>query len=123
MDKVGRQLQLTSAGRLLVVFLKAYYAQYVELGFTSSMEAWLDTVAGAVLQLRLELHAHLLLSCCLWACCSAAARVTELAVRVLRKTVALLAGCSSRRCDESCVQRGRAAGWRGCRISGSPCAR
>lgn len=47
-EKVGRQLQLTPAGRLLTVFLKLYYEQYVELGFTSDMEAFLDTVAGAL---------------------------------------------------------------------------
>ena len=46
MEKVGRQLRLTPAGRLLTMFLQLYFTQYVDYGFTSDMEAQLDSVSG-----------------------------------------------------------------------------
>ena len=45
-EKVGRQLRLTPAGRLLTMFLQLYFTQYVDYGFTSDMEAQLDSVSG-----------------------------------------------------------------------------
>ena len=47
---MGRQLRLTPAGRLLTVFLQLYFGQYVDYGFTSSMEAQLDSISGEVLE-------------------------------------------------------------------------
>ena len=45
-EKVGRQLRLTPAGRLLTVFLQLYFTQYVDYAFTSDMEELLDSVSG-----------------------------------------------------------------------------
>lgn len=49
MSKEGKALQATSRGRVLSAFLEHYFAQYVDYGFTSDMEAHLDEIAGALL--------------------------------------------------------------------------
>ena len=64
MEKVGRQLQLTPAGRLLTMFLQLYFTQYVDYGFTSDMEAQLDSVSGGSAVSPCPVWTFFLCRCC-----------------------------------------------------------
>ncbi|EFN55927.1 hypothetical protein CHLNCDRAFT_145197 [Chlorella variabilis] len=44
--KEGRALHAEALGRVLTAFLQAYFPQYVDFGFTSSLEEQLDEVSG-----------------------------------------------------------------------------
>ena len=45
--KEGRSLRPESRGRVLASFLQHYFPQYVDYGFTASVEDQLDHVSGA----------------------------------------------------------------------------
>ena len=47
MSKQGQALHAESLGRVLTAFLQAYFPDFVDYGFTSSLEAQLDEVSGA----------------------------------------------------------------------------
>ena len=59
--KEGRALRPESRGRVLSSFLRAFFPQYVDYGFTASLEEQLDEVSGPAPQLPLvnplETHA------------------------------------------------------------------
>ena len=63
-EKVGRQLRLTPAGRLLTMFLQLYFTQYVDYGFTSDMEAQLDSVSGGSAVSPCPVRGCFLCRCC-----------------------------------------------------------
>ena len=46
MVKEGRALRPESRGRVLSSFLHAFFPQYVDYGFTASLEDQLDEVSG-----------------------------------------------------------------------------
>lgn len=46
--KEGRALHVHSLGRVLSAFLQRYFAQYVDVGFTSSVEDLLDNISGTI---------------------------------------------------------------------------
>ena len=47
MAKEGRALRPEGRGRVLTAFLQAYFAAYMDYGFTAGMEDQLDAVSGA----------------------------------------------------------------------------
>ena len=49
MVKEGRALRAESRGRVLSSFLRAFFPQYVDYGFTASLEDRLDDVSGPAL--------------------------------------------------------------------------
>ena len=51
MVKEGRALRPESRGRVLSSFLQAFFPQYVNYGFTASLEDQLDEVSGLAPQL------------------------------------------------------------------------
>ena len=46
MAKEGRALRPEGRGRVLTAFLQAYFAAYMDYGFTAGMEDQLDAVSG-----------------------------------------------------------------------------
>ena len=53
MVKEGRALRPKSRGRVLSSFLRAFFPQYIDYGFTASLEDQLDEVSGPAPQLPL----------------------------------------------------------------------
>ncbi len=47
-SKQGQALHAESLGRVLTAFLQAYFPNFVDYGFTSTLEAQLDEVSGAL---------------------------------------------------------------------------